>query len=141
MGKALSVMGRVREGVILGADTVVVDGRRILGKPATMKKAEKMLGGLQGRCHKVVTAVALIRMGKGRPEKQCVFIEKTEVRLKKMDATMIRRYLKKIGPLDKAGAYAAQAAGVGVVERIKGSFSNVVGLPIEKLKKNLRVLR
>ena len=141
LGKAFSVMGRVREGVILGADTVVVDGRRILGKPPTLKEAEKMLGRLQGRWHTVVTSVALIRMGQGWPQKKCLFIEKTKVRLKKMDSAMIRRYLKKIGPLDKAGAYAAQTVGEGVVERVKGSFTNVVGLPIEKLKKNLRVLR
>ena len=148
LGKAMSVMPRVREGLILGADTVVVSGGRILGKPSSMKAAERMLGGLQGRTHAVVTAVALIRMRRGWPAKQIVFTEKSSVRLKKMAVPELRAYLRRIGPLDKAGAYAAQdsggpstSSGSGAVERVRGSFTNVVGLPMEKLKKMLRVLR
>ncbi len=134
-------MAHVRNGIILGADTVVVHGSRILGKPRNMKGAERMLGELLGRSHQVFTAVALIKMKNGLPVKRLVFVEKTWVRLKKMELPELRRYLKRIGPLDKAGAYAAQASGTGVVESVKGSFSNVVGLPIEKLQKHLRMLR
>lgn len=140
LGKAMSVMARVREGVILAADTGALSGGRVLGKPRTMKAAERMLGSLQGRTHTVVTAVALIRMRAGRPAKRSVFAEKSSVRLKKMTPLQIKTYLRKIGPLDKTGAYAAQAAGSGVVERVKGSFSNVVGLPMEKLLEILKLM-
>ncbi len=140
LGKALSVAWRVTEGVVLGCDTVVVHEGRILGKPRTMKEAASMLSSLTGRWHVVMSSVALIRLSPGRRARRIVFTEKTRVRLRKMESGPLRSYLKRIGPLDKAGAYAAQAAGKGIVERVKGSFSNVVGLPIEKLQKHLRML-
>ena len=141
LGKALSVVPQVRNGIILGADTVVVHKGLILGKPRNMKAAEKMLGGLLGRRHFVMTAVALIKVRNGAVQKRSVFNEKSEVYLKSLEHRRLLGYLKRIGPLDKAGAYAAQKTGEGVVERVKGSFSNVVGLPIEKLQKHLRMLR
>lgn len=141
LGKAMSVMARVKKGVILGCDTVVVSAGRVLGKPATLKAASRMLQSLEGRTHVVVSAVALLRMEKGWPVRQRVFLEKSSVRIKKMTPALRRAYLARIRPLDKAGAYAAQAAGRGAVERVRGSFTNVVGLPMEKLKKELRVLR
>ena len=141
LGKALSVVSRVREGIILGADTVVVCGTHILGKPRSMKGAEKMLASLEGRRHAVISAVALLKMKENRILKRRLFTETTSVYLRKLDPKKRQAYLKRIRPLDKAGAYAAQAAGQGVVERIKGSFTNVVGLPMEKLQSALRMLR
>lgn len=148
LGKALSVMARVKKGVILGCDTVVVSRGRVLGKPSTMKAAARMLKSLEGRTHAVLSAVALIRMEGSWPQKQLVFTEKSLVKIKKMSAQERQAYLRRIGPLDKAGAYAAQAAGPstgsgrgGVVRSVRGSFTNVVGLPMEKLKKTLRMLR
>ena len=140
LGKALSVVPQVKNGIILGADTVVVHEGRILGKPRNMKAAEKMLDSLLGRRHFVVTAVALLRMQSGRIQKKSVFIVKTAVSLRKLERSELLAYLKRIGPLDKAGGYAAQASGPGIIHHVKGSFSNVVGLPIEKLKIKLRML-
>jgi len=141
LGKALSVIQQVKNGIILGADTVVVHKGRILGKPRNMKAAEKMLGRLLGQRHFVMTAVALIKVRNGVAQKKSVFTEKSAVYLKPLERRRLLSYLKRIGPLDKAGAYAAQKTGEGIVEQVRGSFSNVVGLPIEKLQKHLRMLR
>ena len=140
LGKALSAAEGIKEGLILGADTAVFFKGRVLGKPRSMNAARAMLGSLQGRRHSVLTAVALLRVQNGQVRAKKTFIEKTSVWLKKMDKAEIRRYQDRIGPLDKAGAYAAQAKG-GIVLRVRGSFTNVVGLPMEKLKKTIRMLR
>ncbi len=141
LGKALSVAARLREGIVLGADTVVLFGTQVLGKPRSMRDAGVMLSRLAGHTHRVVTTVALLRVKKRCPVKRVVFTVTSRVRLKKMTPLVRGRYLKRIRPLDKAGAYAAQAGGPGAVESVRGSFTNVVGLPIEKLKKHLRMLK
>ena len=141
LGKALSVASGVRDGIVLGADTVVTCDGRIAGKPRTMKHAERMLGRLQGRWQDVVTGVALVRVRGGRVRRRLLFYEKTKVRLRKMDEKEIRRYFRRVNPLDKPGAYALQAGPDGAAQRVRGSWSNAVGLPMEKLKKFLRMLR
>ena len=141
LGKALSVLPRVKNGLILGADTVVHFGSRVIGKPRSARHARAMLGALQGRKHKVLTSVALVRAKDGKLLDKVVFTEKTFVWLRPMSAKQIRQYQHRIGPLDKAGAYAIQSKGPGIVERVQGSFTNAVGLPMEKLKKTLRMLR
>ena len=141
LGKALSVVANVQDGIVLGSDTVVVCGGHILGKPRSMKAAERMLLSLEGRWHSVVSAVALLKIREGVVQKKKVFTENTRVYIRKSDIHVRRAYLKRIRPLDKAGAYAAQAAGKGAVQKIQGSFTNVVGLPMEKLQTALRMLR
>jgi len=132
--KARAVAKRIPDALVLGADTLVYLGTRVLGKPADLPEAEQMLEGLQGRTHEVVTGVCLIHL---RHFRQKMFVETTEVTFRPLDAKQIRYYLGAVNPLDKAGAYAIQEKGELLVERIAGSFSNVVGLPIERLKSEL----
>ena len=141
LGKALSAVPRVRNGVIVGADTVVVREGSLSGKPRSMRHAEEMLGRLQGKWHTVLTAVALLRVRNGKITRKLVFAETTRIKLRKLGRAELKSYLKRIRPLDKAGAYAIQSTVRGIVERVRGSFSNAVGLPIEKLKKHIRMLR
>jgi septum formation protein len=121
--------------LVLGADTLVCLGNRRFGKPATLGEAQAMLGELQGRCHQVVTGVCLIHL---RVHRQHTFAESTDVYFRALTKEQIDTYLEVINPADKAGAYAIQDHGELVVERIEGSFSNVVGLPVERLEHELR---
>jgi septum formation protein len=93
-----------------------------------------MLEKLQGRTHHVVTAVCLLRL---RSHRQKVFAESSAVTFRPLDPQTIRRYLDQVSPLDKAGAYAIQERGDLIVERVSGSYTNVVGLPLEKLREEL----
>ena len=122
------------DALVLGADTIVSLGETLFGKPANAAEAEAMLARLQGRTHQVVTGVCLIQL---RSHRQRLFAESTAVTFRQLHADQIRRYLAKIDPLDKAGAYAIQEEGDDIVKAIHGSFSNVVGLPLERLKAEL----
>ncbi len=138
--KALRVGLRHKNSLIIGSDTIVVYKNKILGKPKTMKEAEEMLSLLSGKIHEVITGVALIL--KDRTIKKYgarIFHVTTKVKMKKLTAEEIRKYFLKVNPLDKAGAYAIQE-GPKIVERIWGSYTNVVGLPIERLKRELKSL-
>ncbi len=132
LAKARSVSHRVSEGVILGADTIVYFHGKIIGKPKNLKEASKILSQLQGRWHTVYTGVALL--GKS----PVVFYDKTRVFLKKMSPADVRGYFKKVNPLDKAGAYAIQSKKNLIVLKVKGDFFNAVGLPMKKLKIQLK---
>lgn len=135
--KAESCAGKIKNGTLVAADTVVSLGGKIFGKPENLKEARLMLGSLQGRRQFVYTGVAIFKIQKGRVVKRTVFFDKTEVRLKRLSRKGIQNYFKKVNPLDKAGAYSLQARRPGLVRAIKGSFSNAVGLPIEKVLKFL----
>ena len=134
--KARAVAKKHPDALVLGADTLVCLGTRLFGKPATLAEARQMLVELQGRTHQVVTGVCLLLL---RQHRQRVFSDSTDVTFRKLDDAEISHYLSKINPLDKAGAYAIQDHGELVVERIDGSFSNVVGLPLERLKDELTI--
>jgi septum formation protein len=133
--KARAVAVRFPDALVLGADTLVFLGRRIFGKPATRREAEEMLARLQGRTHHVVTGVALIHHRTGWER---VFAVTTAVRFRRLEAAQIRAYLRRVNPLDKAGAYAIQEHGEWLVEEIVGSFTNVVGLPLERVEAELK---
>ena len=139
-GKALAVLSKVESGLIIAADTLVYFDGKIIGKPRSRREAEKTLLSLQGRWHTVYTAVALVVMKKKSPQKKILFHEKTKVRLKKMDLAGIRRYFRRVDPMDKAGAYAIQSKRNTIVEEVRGSFSNAVGLPMERLCAKMRAL-
>ncbi|MGQ9532824.1 MAG: Maf family protein [Desulfotomaculales bacterium] len=128
--KARDVAARIPEGLVIGADTVVVVDGRVLGKPADPAEAEAMLMLLQGRWHEVFTGVAVVAAGGGRA---LVTHERTEVAFKPLDADQIRRYVATGEPLDKAGAYAIQGRAAAFVAGIRGCYSNVVGLPLARL--------
>jgi septum formation protein len=132
--KARAVAKKIPDALVLGADTLVFLDDEILGKPRNLKEAEHMLSRLQGRTHQVVTGVSLIHL---RSHRERIFAVSTDVLFHPLDRGQIREYLKKIHPLDKAGAYAIQDSGELIVSEISGSYSNVVGLPIEQLREEL----
>jgi septum formation protein len=132
--KARAVAKKFPDAVVLGADTLVYLEARLFGKPANLEEAYLMLEMLQGRTHNVVTAFCLLHL---RERRQRICTEDTAVTFRPLDAVKIRRYLTRVDPLDKAGAYAIQQEGDLIVEKIAGSYSNVVGLPLEKLKTEL----
>ncbi len=132
--KARVIAKQHPDALVLGADTIVCLGRTLLGKPADFEEACLMLARLQGRTHEVVTGVCLMHL---RVHRQQVFAASTAVTFRHLHAGQIRRYLSRIDPLDKAGAYAIQEEGDAIVKQISGSFSNVVGLPVERLREAL----
>jgi septum formation protein len=132
--KARAVANEHPEALVLGADTLVFADGILYGKPPNMEAAHRMLEELQGRAHHVVTAVCLLHLAARR---QRVFAETTTVTFRPLDAAKIRHYLARVNPLDKAGAYAIQEEAGLLIERISGSYSNVVGLPVERLEREL----
>ncbi len=116
-----------RKGLILAADTIVVDGDRILGKPIDQADASRMLLQLRGRIHRVMTAIAIFDRETGRLERDlCV----TEVPMRQYTDNEITAYIKTGDPMDKAGAYAIQHGGFHPVENFNGCFASVMGLPL-----------
>ena len=133
--KARSVAKRTPDSVVLGADTVVCLGGSVYGKPADLGAARRILEELQGRTHEVVTGVCLLHL---RRHRQQLFAVGTSVTFRPLNSRQIDRYLEKVNPLDKAGAYAIQEKGEWIIESVDGSFSNVVGLPVEHVQAALR---
>ena len=132
--KARAVAKKDPDALVLGADTLVFLDHKIFGKPADAVEAKKMLLQLQGRTNQVVTGVCLIHL---RTHREKIFAVSTDVMFRPLMPEQIDEYLAKINPLDKAGAYAIQENGEMIVSEISGSFSNVVGLPIEKVQSEL----
>lgn len=128
--KARAIAKKYPDSLVLGADTLVFLKNEILGKPGNQADAEGMLGRLQGRAHQVVTGVSLIHL---RAHHERIFAVSTEVLFQPLNLGQIRGYLSQINPFDKAGAYAIQEHGELLVSEISGSYSNVVGLPLERL--------
>jgi septum formation protein len=128
--KAAAVSARLdTEGsaeLVLAADTIVVLDGRVLGKPRDLADAERMLALLQGRQHEVITAV---RLEGARSSFARTIAVSSRVRFRALDQTTIRRYAASGEGADKAGSYAVQGLGAGLVHSIDGSYSNVVGLP------------
>jgi septum formation protein len=114
---------------IVGADTTVVVGGRILGKPADERDARRMLELLSGRSHQVVSAIVLACVHAGVRRSA---LSTTRVLFRKLTRDEIRSYVETGEPMDKAGAYGIQGVGAFLVSRIEGSFSNVAGFPVEK---------
>ncbi len=119
--------------VVLGADTVVVLGNEILGKPENPAEAARMLRKLSGREHRVLTGVCLRREGES-----CVDVEVTRVRFATLSEQEIADYVASGEPLDKAGAYAIQGLASKFIEKIQGCYFNVVGLPVALVYRRLK---
>lgn len=132
--KARVVAKKIPDSLVLGADTLVFLDRKIFGKPKDTADAKAMLLELQGRTHQVVTGVSLIHL---RAHRERIFAVSTDVMFRALTAEQVDAYLARVNPLDKAGAYAIQESGEMIVSEISGSFSNVVGLPIEKVESEL----
>ncbi len=113
------------DGWVLGADTSVVLDGEILGKPENRQHAEALLARLSGRCHQVLSAVSL--QGRGR---QASRLQSSRVWFRTLERGEIQAYCRTAEPMDKAGAYAIQGYAAVFVERLEGSYSGVMGLPL-----------
>lgn len=125
--KALSVFDPSAGSWLLGADTMVLLGRDILGKPESRDKAAAMLRRLSGKEHRVITGFCLLDPQGRRAHREAVI---TKVTFKSLSEEEIERYVASGEPLDKAGGYAIQGLGAFLVEGLSGSYTNVVGLPL-----------
>ncbi len=132
--KALVVSRQYPDALVIGMDTLVALGQNVFGKPATLAEAHQMLLQLQGKTHTVYTGVCLTHLRDGR---QKVFAEQTEVTFRPLTPEQIQRYHAQVNPLDKAGAYGIQEKGEVLVHAVSGSVTNVVGLPLERLRVEL----
>jgi septum formation protein len=132
--KARAIAKEYPDAIVLGADTIVCMGEKQFGKPADLNEAFYMLGALQGHQHEVITGVCLLHL---REHRQRMFSVSTVVRFRSLRTAQIREYFARVNPLDKAGAYGIQEQGDMIIEEISGSFSNVVGLPLERLAEEL----
>ena len=132
--KARAISKKHPDAITLGVDTVVTFGGRIFGKPANLEEAEEMLLTMSGQLHQVVTGVCLIHL---RAHRQRIFFEQTDVTFRPMTLAQIRHYHSQVTPLDKAGGYGIQEKGDVLVESLSGSFTNVIGLPLERLETEL----
>ena len=128
--KAGQIARTFSEATILAADTLVARDGRIYGKPRDLAEAKQMLNELAGHEHEVSTAVCLLNQKQNRVEE---FVDTTAVCFKALSSDVVDEYLRLVPVLDKAGAYGIQDRGEMLVERITGSFSNVMGLPAERL--------
>lgn len=126
LGKAREVAKKHSESIIIGCDTVIVLNGEILGKPNTPEKAKSMLKKLSGKYHSVFSGLALID---AKTNGEMVGYEETKIKFRELSEEEIDDYIASGEPLDKAGAYGIQGRGELFIDRIEGSFSNVVGLP------------
>lgn len=130
---AAALPAAMAPGAILGADTSVVLGRRILGKPVDRSDAHAMLAALAGRSHEVLSAVSL-RLPSGQ---QQTLLSTTDVWFRPLEPEEIDAYLDTGEPFDKAGSYGIQGGGALLVQRLHGSYSGVVGLPLAETRQLL----
>ncbi len=127
--KGMSIAQTRPDAIVIAADTLVALGNEIIGKPSDLEEAARMLQRLSGQTHEVCSGVLIYHRTSGRSS---LFHDISRVRFHRLNRAMISRYLAKVNPLDKAGAYAAQGTGAEIIARIEGSFTNVVGLPMKK---------
>ena len=126
---------RKEEDVVIAADTIVVLGSRVLGKPASEAQAEQMLTALSGHAHQVMTGVTVLR-----GDRSLTATEITDIHFRELSTREIRRYIATGEPMDKAGSYGIQGGAALFAEKIHGDYYNVVGLPVCRLQRMLREL-
>lgn len=132
--KALAVRALSKESIIIAADTIVVLGNEIIGKPADRDHAIQILSQLSAQKHQVITGVVI-----SDDEKEIAFSDITDVWFHELSAAQIAFYVDKYKPYDKAGAYAIQEwIGVTGIKSIHGDFYNVMGLPVSRVVQELK---
>ena len=125
VAKAKAVVKRHADAIILAADTLVVLGENIMGKPASPSQARDMLRALSGREHRVITGFCVLSPRWIESGSVC-----SVVKFRELSAAEVAAYVHSGEPMDKAGAYAVQGQGAALVERVEGSYTNVVGMPL-----------
>ena len=140
--KAVDVAKEMPEGtVILGSDTVVAADGKILGKPKSHEEAYEMIRCLAGRSHQVYTGVCLVKKGpEGEADTVVSFYDETDVNVSPMTEKEIREYADSEEPMDKAGSYAVQGFFARYIDGLKGSYANVMGLPVHLVYQELKKL-
>jgi len=134
--KAQEVAQRLREGIVIGSDTVVYSSKgRLILKPQNLQEAKKNLKELMAKPHWVYSGLAVIDTQTGRQE---IGYEKTKVFMTQLSDDAISRYHKLVPPLDKAGGFDIEGRGALFIPRIEGCYFNVVGLPLAKLAQMLK---
>ena len=135
LDKARVAAGRAGNGIVIAADTIVVLDDTVLGKPTDSRDAERMLGMLAGRMHRVISGLAVVDAKTGRARTGAA---STTVWFRDLTPAEIRSYVLTGEPFDKAGAYGIQERGALLIEKIEGCYFNVVGLPLSLLGEMLR---
>jgi septum formation protein len=140
LAKAASVAQHQPEAVVLGADTTVTINGLILAKPQSLDDARQMLNRLCGREHQILTGVAVVTGGIAAEfdDRSAQALVASRVLMRHFTAATIEWYLATGEPMDKAGAYAVQGLGGALVERVEGSYTNAVGLPLAETLALLR---
>ncbi|MFL6527595.1 MAG: Maf family protein [Chthoniobacterales bacterium] len=133
--KAFEIAREFADAVVLAADTLVSLEGNVISKPVDFADAISIIQRLRGRTHQVCTTVFICASAAA---KTTSFFVVSHVTFRRLDDAAIVRYLEKINPLDKAGAYAAQGNGAEIIESIRGSYTNIVGLPMEETIRALR---
>lgn len=131
--KAKCVAEMYPDALVIGSDTAVILGDTMLGKPRDTEDAVAMLSALSGRTHQVITGCCLVHGGKVH-----AFSEVTSVEFRELSDQEIADYVATGEPMDKAGAYGIQGLGGTLVAAVHGDFDNVVGLPVERLREEIR---
>lgn len=141
--KAMDVAQNVEKGIlVIGSDTVVAVDGRIIGKPHDHTEAEEMIRSLEGRVHQVYTGVCMVLKGaEGKEDRIRNFFDVTDVEVYPMAEEEIREYALSDEPMDKAGAYAVQGCFGKYIRGLKGSYANVMGLPISMVYQEMKKLQ
>lgn len=135
--KAKAVAQKYRNAIIIGADTIIVCEGKIMGKPKDEKDARKILNFISDKTHLIVTGFTIID---GESQKIITKSEETKIKMRKISKSEIDSYIKTKEPFDKAGAYAIQGKAREFIEKIDGDLENAIGLPVDSLLKELKLL-
>ena len=136
-GKASAVVKKYPAAIVIGADTVVVHGGKIFGKPKSKAEAKKMLKNWSGGVHDVYTGVCVMDAQSG---KKIIRSVRARIHFRNLNDGGIKNYIAHGEPMDKAGGYAVQGFGAGIIKKIEGDFTNTVGLPLDVVVSALREL-
>lgn len=128
--KAETISGKFKTGYVVGVDTIVLSGKRLIGKPRTKREARNLLKEFSGKSIFVYTGLCIKDVKKQKIVKASVV---SKVRVKRMTDEILNKFLKLSGPFDKAGGFSIEGVGAFIFDNIEGSFYNILGLPIIKL--------
>lgn len=137
MGKAKAIAAKSKDCIIIAADTFVVHGNKLIGKPHTKEAATKMLNSINNKTIKIITGLAIIDTCSNKTFSE---VEIGEVKFRKFSKSEIKNYVASGEPLDRAGAFAVQGLGSVLIEKVSGDFNSIIGLPLFKVAKILTKL-